>query len=160
MRNYLARGAVLCLAFLLTAASPREDKKSLAPDFALKDLDQVQVELASFKDKKPVVLFFWTTWCPYCQIALKNFNRDRIELEKEGYEVLPINAGEPAAKVARFAKNNGFTFRIFLDMDSKVSDAYQVYGVPAYFLVDKKGYLSAIGNYFPREKARESAKEN
>ncbi len=160
MKDYLAKGFILCLAFLLTAASPVKEKKSLAPNFVLKDLNQAQVELAGFKNKKPVVLFFWTTWCPYCQKALKNLSRDLPDLSKEGYEILPINSGEPASKVSRFARNNGFTFRIILDMDSAVSDAYHVYGVPAYFLVDKKGYLRAIENYFPREKARELVKEN
>jgi peroxiredoxin len=159
MKNYLGRGLILGLVFLLMAASPKDEKRSLAPVFSLKGLDQAQVELASFKDVKPVVLFFWTTWCPYCQIALKNLNRDQLDLAKEGYEILAINAGEPEAKVARFVKSNGFTFKVYLDMDSRVSDSYQVYGVPAYFLVDKKGYLRAIGNSFPKDQARELAKE-
>ncbi|MCX5708806.1 MAG: TlpA disulfide reductase family protein [Candidatus Omnitrophica bacterium] len=159
MKNYLVKGILVCLVFLLTAASPAEKKRILAPNFVLKDLDQIKVELASFKDKKPVVLFFWTTWCPYCQKALKDLNRDQLELSKEGYEILPINSGEPAARVARFAKNNGFTFRIILDTGSEASDAYDVYGVPAYFLVDKKGYLRLTDNYFPREEAKALAKE-
>jgi peroxiredoxin len=159
MKKYLTKGIILCLGFLLTAASPKEANKDLAPNFALKDLNQVKVELSGFKDKKPVVLFFWTTWCPYCQRALKNLNRDLPDLSKEGYEILPINAGEPAAKVAKFAKNNGYNFRILLDPSSETSDAYHVYGVPAYFLVDKKGVLRGSDNSFPREAARELVKE-
>jgi peroxiredoxin len=159
MKSYLTKGMLLCLVFLLTAAAPKEEKKDLAPNFVLKDLDQIKVELSSFKDKKPVVLFFWTTWCPYCQKALKNLNRDLPQLSHEGYEILAINAGEPEAKVARFVKSNGLAFRVILDVDSKASDAYRVYGVPVYFLVDKKGYLRLSDNYFPREEARELARE-
>ena len=64
--------------------------KSTAPDFKLKDLDQITVELASFKNKEPVVVFFWTTWCPYCQKALKGIAQKISDLKKEGVEVLPI----------------------------------------------------------------------
>jgi peroxiredoxin len=159
MKSYLVKGIILYSIFLLTSAGLAAEKKSLAPNFILKDLDQVKVELASFKDKKPVVLFFWTTWCPYCQKALRDLNRNLPEFSKEGYEILPINAGEPEAKVSRFVKSNGFTFRVILDLDSEASEAYHVYGVPAYFLVDKKGYLRLTDNYFPREEARELAKE-
>jgi peroxiredoxin len=159
MKDHLAKGLLLCLAFLLTAASPVKEKKNPAPDFIVKDLDQISVELSSYKDKNTVVLLFWTTWCPYCQKALKNLNELLPELEKEGIAVLPINSGEPSSKVSRFASNNGFAFRIFLDLDSSISDAYHVYGVPVYFVVDKKGYLREATSSFPLREVRELARE-
>ncbi len=173
MKSNLAKVMLLCLTLFLTvvgqmamvwlpiaqAAGSVEEKKSLAPNFQLKDLDQISVELASFKNKSPVVLFFWTTWCPYCQIALKNLSQTMADLKKEGVTILPINSGEPSAKVAKFAKNNGYTFRIFLDLDSKVADEYHIYGVPTYFLVDKSGYVRLVSNTFPNDEARKLAKE-
>ncbi len=159
MKSNLAKVMLLCLTLFLTAAGPVEEKKSLAPNFKIKDLDQTSVELSSFKNKSPVVLFFWTTWCPYCLTALKNLSQAMPDLEKEGITILPINSGEPSAKVARFAKNNGYTFRIFLDIDSKVTDAYHIYGVPTYFLVDKNSYVRSISNTFPHDEARKLAKE-
>ena len=150
---------LLSLVVFLTAAGPVEEKKSLAPNFKLKDLDQISVELSAFKNKSPVVLFFWTTWCPYCRTALKDLTRIIPDLEKAGVAVLPINSGEPAVKVARFANNNGYTFRIFLDIDSQVSDDYHIYGVPVYFLVDKYGYVCLVSNAFPLEEVRKLAKE-
>ncbi len=159
MRKYLTQGLLLSLAFFLIAASPAAEKKIPAPDFMVKDLDQISVKLSEYKDKKPVILFFWTTWCPYCQTALKNLSRTQADLEKEGIEVLAINAGEPPSKVARFVKNNGFTFRVFLDFDSSISDAYNVYGVPVYFAVDKKGFLRKMAGSLPLEEARGLARE-
>jgi peroxiredoxin len=159
MKNYLAKVALLCLAVFLTAAAPVEEKKSPAPDFRIKDLDQVQVELSAFKNKSPVVLFFWTTWCPYCQKALKDFDQTLLETQKEGVTVLPINSGEARTKVARFAKDNGYTFRIFADNDSAVSDLYHIYGVPTYILVDKNGYMRSVSNAFPHDQIRKLVKE-
>ena len=173
MKNNLVKVILLTLTLFLTAAGqmavvwlpiakaagPVEEKKSLAPNFKLKDLDQISMELSGFKNKSPVVLFFWTTWCPYCQTALKNLSQTMPVLEKEGIAVLSINSGEPSAKVAKFAKNKGYTFRIFLDSDSKVTDAYHIYGVPTYFLVDKNGYVRSVSNAFPHDEARKLAKE-
>lgn len=158
--SYLTRGVIFGLTVFLMAAGPVEDApRILAPNFKLKDLNQAQVELSSFKNKSPIVLFFWTTWCPYCLKALKNLNQILPELNKEGITVLPINAGEPEAMVAEFARKNGYAFRIFLDSDSEVSDAYHINGVPAYFIVDKKGYLRSVSNSFPDDEIRGLAGE-
>ncbi len=159
MKFCFTKPLLICLAVFLMAAGPAEKSLSLAPNFTIKDLDQIPVELASFKNKKPVVLFFWTTWCPYCLIALKNFNKSITEWDKEGIMVMPINSGESAAKVAKFAKSNGYTFRIFTDTDSAVSNDYHIYGIPIYFAVDKEGYVRSITNSFPQEEILKLAKE-
>jgi peroxiredoxin len=159
MKNNCFKALLIGLTLLLTAAAPAEEKKSLAPDFTLKDLDGNQAKLSAFKDKSPLVVFFWTTWCPYCQEALHSLSQTLPEMEKEGIVVLPVNAGEPSAKVARFIKKNNYSFRVFLDPDSKASDEYNVYGVPVYFAVDKKGYIRSTTSSFPRNKIRELIKE-
>ncbi len=159
MKPYFTKLLLIYLAVFLMAAGPAEKSLSLAPNFTIKDLNQVPVELAGFKDKKPVVLFFWTTWCPYCVIALKKFSQSAAEWEKAGVMVMPINSGEPAAKVAKFAKSNGYTFRIFTDPDSAVSNDYHIYGIPVYFAVDKKGYLRSVTSAFPEEEVLELVKE-
>jgi len=159
MKNNFAGIMLICLTVFLTASAPLEQKQSLAPNFTVRDLAQIPIELASFKDKRPVVLFFWTTWCPYCLKALKNFSQNLPEWEQEGITVLPINSGESLAKVTRFAQSNGYTFRIFLDSDSAVADSYNVYGVPSYFIVDKKGYLRAASNTFPHDEVLKLAQE-
>lgn len=159
MRNRLGLLIVLCLTVLLTAGSPVKEKKSLAPDFLIKDLDRSPVSLSDYKNKTSVVLFFWTTWCPYCQRELRKLNQNKADWEKDGIIILPINAGESSAKVARFVKSNGLNFRVFLDPDSQVSDSYQVYGVPSYFIIDKKGYIRSISNSFLIGEAKAAAGE-
>jgi len=84
MKSCFNKLILIFSAVFLMAAGPVEKSLSLAPNFTIKDLDQVPVELSSFKNKKPVVLFFWTTWCPYCLIALKKFNQSYPEWDKKG----------------------------------------------------------------------------
>ncbi len=159
MMRKITRVILFGLTVFLMAAGPVEDTtRSLAPNFILKDLNQVSVELASFKNRSHLVLFFWTTWCPYCLRAMKNLNQILPELNKEGITVLPINTGESQVMVAEFAKKNGYAFRIFLDADSEVSGAYHINGVPTYFIVDKKGYVRSISNSFPDDEIRKLAR--
>jgi peroxiredoxin len=119
-----------------------------AVNFELLDLDGDKAALADFKNKT-VVLFFWTTWCPYCRQELENLNEEYRRYQKEGVEILPIDVAERGVKVVSFMKRNNFNFRVLLDSDGVVSKDYDLLGVPTYILIDQQGYIRSRGNTFP-----------
>ena len=127
-------------------------EKNLAPAFTLEDLNQNAFTLSSYKDKQPVMLFFWTTWCPFCREELKFLKEKYPDLVKEGLELAAINAGEVFSKVDNFTKIHNLPFRVLLDKDYAVAYDFGVMGVPTYVLIDRKGYVRFIDNYFPKEK--------
>jgi len=149
IRNWSGMAAVIVFCFAQAAFSA-EDK--LAPDFTLNDLHQKNLTLSDYKNKQPVLLFFWTTWCPSCRDELKTLKDKYAQLLKEGLELATINAGESPAKVERFSKDYNFPFRILLDKDYEAAEAFDVLGVPTYILVDKKGYVRLREHSFPRDK--------
>jgi peroxiredoxin len=65
--------------------------------------------------------------------------------------LVAINAGESFSKVDNFNKNYNLPFQILLDKDTSVTGAFEVFGVPTYVLIDKKGYVRFSDNYFPKE---------
>lgn len=134
-------------------ATLNTEEEILAPDFKLQDLSEDTIELSSFRDKNAVLLFFWTTWCPYCLREMKRLDNNLKELREKGIELIAINAGEPAFKVNRVVKNYDLAFCVLLDRDSEVTEAYGIIGVPSFVLVDKKGYIRFRGNYFPDKEA-------
>jgi peroxiredoxin len=153
-RVVLALAIVLCTNQLIFGAEPISPKSTgKAKPFELTDTNGSRVSLSDFKNQ-PVMLFFWTTWCPYCREELKTLNAQYAQLQKDGIAVLPINVGEDQSKVTTFAKSRNLTVRIFLDKDTKVSGSYEVVGVPTYLLIDKEGNIRFQGHTFPQKELK------
>jgi peroxiredoxin len=134
-----------------SALSPDTSTESagLAPDFKLPDLSGKFHTLNEYKGKQPVLLFFWTTWCPFCQVEIKKISGRAGELVNAGIEVLTINTGEPMERVSRFMQNRKINLKTLLDEDTSVSSSYGVLGVPTFYIADKQGKILFEGNKFP-----------
>lgn len=121
----------------------RADIGAPAPGFTLESLDGGEVTLAQFAGK-PVIINFWTTWCPACKDempALEAFYR------RYGNELvlLGVNMRETPGLVRPFVEQYGASFPILLDRFGRVSKAYRVTGVPETWLIDADGI--AVGRY-------------
>jgi len=148
--------AALILSSLFSGYSGRLEAaaktQSIAPDFILQGLKGETVTLGSYRNKQPVFLFFWTTWCPFCRRGLRDLSENYPELAEKGWEVLAINIGEPAEKVKGFIDNYSPQFKVLLDQDLTAAYAYDVLGVPTYVLIDKTGLIVFKDNYLPLDK--------
>lgn len=136
--------------FLFGIEPLKSKANELAVNFSLLDSNGKQVLLSDYKDK-PVILFFWTTWCPYCREELRALEGIYPGLTKEGWELFAINTGESSYKIDNFLKKYSLTFKVLLDRDTNIAHAYKIIGVPTYILIDKKGYIVFKGHYFPRD---------
>ncbi len=160
MRQYLKAAIVLAsFSFLPAACAQNQEnpsqgtrQESQGPvevvDFTFQDLSQNTVSLASFRDKQPVVLLFWTTWCPYCRKEIELLNTKFDTLKKEGWEILAVDAGEDARKVESYRNAKGIKLNLLLDEDMKIINALEVLGVPTYVIINKKGRVVAKAHSF------------
>ena len=153
MRLFLRVLLVVSLSLgFIAGAQAAVKRQEIAPDFQLPDLQQKTLTLSAYRDKQPVLLFFWTTWCPYCRRGLKELSERYPKLSEKGWQVLAINIGEPPAKVKRFIDNYPLQSKVLLDENLSVANAYDVLGVPTYALIDKNGLIIFKDNYLPLEK--------
>ena len=127
----------------------KDSNDGMAGDFKLFSLSHKEYTLSGYKDKQPVLLFFWSTWCPFCQAEIKKVSARAQELAGVGVEVLAIDIGEPKGRVMRFMISHKINLTVLLDEDSSVSNSYDVLGVPTFYLVDKQGKIIFEGNNFP-----------
>jgi peroxiredoxin len=120
------------------------------PDFTRADLSGKEYKLSSYRDKQPVLLFFWTTWCPFCLSKLQELNKGYTALEENGVALLAINAGERRTAVERLVRNYAIKYTVLVDEEGEVSDMFEVLGVPTFVLLDSKGRIQYKGNEYPK----------
>jgi len=132
--------ALAAFYFLFLSAGIAQGGMS-APDFSLRDLKQRIVSLGDYRAKKPVILFFWATWCPFCRKEIKNLNENYSRLAGDGVVILAVNIGERPDKVNKFIKNSLLLYPVLLDLDTNVASSYGVRGIPTYVFIDKKGEI-------------------
>ncbi len=121
-----------------------------ALDFSLRDLDGNEVTLSEFKNKKSVILFFWSTACRLCAGELHRLNQIYPTFIMEDIEVLAINVQESEFWVHRFINRNPVVFKVLLDSFGYVAESYRLIGYPTFILINKRGEIVFYDNYFPK----------
>ncbi len=125
-----------------TADNSNEGKINLMGDydFTLEDLNGNKVALSGLSGKK-VFLNFWATWCPPCKAEMPDIEELYQETKESDLVIIAVNVGEDKKTVQDFMDANSYNFTVLLDTDGKVSQLYQVSGIPTSYFVDTEGYL-------------------
>ncbi len=130
-------GSVLVLLFAFSFAGAQD-----APPFRLPGLDGKEYTLADFLGQ-PVILSFFTTWCPYCAEELPLLEKLYREYrDKASLVVLGINLQEPENLVRKFTERIGLSFPVLLDAKGGTAFSYRVLGLPTLFFIDPQGKIA------------------
>jgi len=121
--------------------------KVLAPDFTLIDTNGKQHRLSDYRGK-PVIINFWTTWCPPCREELPSMNRAWHTIREEGVVMLAINMGEDEDTIFIFSADYPTDFPILMDQSGEVIEQWPVKGLPTTYVVAPDGRIAyrAIGS--------------
>ncbi|HKZ06964.1 MAG TPA: TlpA disulfide reductase family protein [Methylomirabilota bacterium] len=126
-------------AALQLVATPR----TAAPPLALSDLDGRSVSLASLRGDV-VLLYFWATWCPYCEKELPTTVEQLARRYRDRrLSVLAVNIEEGRGKVLPWIRRHGVTVPVLLDVDGDVTSEYRVTATPTAVLIDREGKMLA-----------------
>jgi len=116
--------------FLLGSGAPGVGVGDEAPDFALPDRTGRTVRLSDFRDKRPVVLYFYPKDdTPGCTKESCSFRDQYEDFQTVGAEVIGVSSDGPESH-ERFASKYGLPFTLLSDQGGKVRKQY---GVPATF---------------------------
>jgi peroxiredoxin len=92
---------------------------------------------------RPVLLNVWATWCHPCRDEIPELQRLHERYRGRGLELVGVSvdaAGDDDA-VGAFARRYGMTYAVWRDPDEIVSATFLVVGVPATFLIDRRGVV-------------------
>ena len=115
-----------------------------AANFKLEALDGSTVTLDQLKGKV-VFLNIWATWCGPCREEMPSMETLYDEFRGNQDFVMLAVSQDTKGKVvvAPYVEKNGYHFKVLLDPENKVGEAYDVSGVPETFIIDRKGRIVA-----------------
>ncbi len=108
-----------------------------APPLAGQLLDSDQpVSLQGLRGR-PVLVHFWSSWCPVCRLMDSSVAR-----LAEGHQVLTVamQSGD-GAEVAAHLRERGLRLPVLVDPSGGLSRAWGLRGVPTSFVVDAAGRI-------------------
>ena len=121
--------------------APKEG--AMAPDFLLEDLVGGELRLSDLRGK-PIVINFWATWCAPCRKEMPQFVQAYEKYKDQGLEIVAVNLQEGKDISAKFADDYGMRFKVAIDRDGEVGDAYNLLGLPTTYFVDKAGVIRSV----------------
>jgi len=118
--------ASILLCFLVMGmANPMGGAQNLPdeplPDFSLPQLDGTNVRLSDYRDKNPVLLVFFATWCAPCNIEVPILNKIYEEYGPLGLKLIAIDVEESHDWVARWVEKRGAIYPVVLDQRGSLS---------------------------------------
>jgi peroxiredoxin len=113
-----------------------------APDFTLPDATGKEVKLSALLSRGPVVVTWYRgAWCPYCNVALRGFQKSLPEIRLAGATLIAISPQTPDNSLSTAQKDH-LEFEVLSDRGNKVAHAYGIaYKIPKMVADQMKGRL-------------------
>ena len=124
-------------------------------DFTLMDMNGNKVRLFEFAQDKPLLLYFWASWCKPCLLVSPQIStlakkyQDRIT-------VIGINVGgvDSPEVVKKYGQRHHIDYPLLIDSENETLEAFSVRAIPTIILMDKNGKVLFRDNE-PPEKLEE-----
>lgn len=111
------------------------------PDFELMSVSGEKVSLGSLRGRA-VLLNLWATWCAPCLHEMPELAALHQQFAGRGLVVVGMNVERaPPSKVQAFVSQRQIPFAVWLDPEMRTADALRVVGLPATFVIDRRGRI-------------------
>ena len=109
-------------------------------------LNGTSINLDALKGK-PVLLHFWASWCPVCQLE-----QDSIESIHHDYTVLSVAMKSGTdLEVQSYLNEHKLSFPTLTDEEGLIAKRFGVHGVPVSFIIDPDGQIKFIEKGYTTE---------
>lgn len=115
--------------------------KYAAPDLSLTDVAGTPASLTDFRGQV-VLVNLWATWCPPCKAEMPTLQAYYERHRANGFSVVAINDGDPAADVVQFVEEYALTFPVWLDPSYMATEqAFKNMSLPSSYVIDRAGVI-------------------
>ena len=126
------------------------ERGSVAPDFAVTDIDGKKLQLSNFRGKY-VLLDFWYTGCGPCIKDTPRLKALSEKFDRDNFEIIGVSADIRRDKVKNYVEKSHIGWPQILDTidnNNKVSKMYNIGGYPHYVLIDQEGKVMMTNRSF------------
>jgi peroxiredoxin len=131
-----------------------------APAYAAVSMAGDSVSLGALRGKV-VLLNVWATWCGPCRKEIPELRAIHAAYRDRGLELVgvSVDANGTEEAIRAFVTEFRMDYPVWHDPDERVSSTFRMAGVPATFLIDRKGVLrwKTTGPIEPGDKALAAA---
>lgn len=114
-----------------------------APDFTLTTFDGQQIQLSQLRGNV-VVINFWASWCQPCRQEAAYLEKTWQAYRDRGVIFIGVDYADTETEALAYLAEFGITYYNGPDLGTRVSQSYNIKGVPETFYVAKNGELRGI----------------
>jgi cytochrome c biogenesis protein CcmG/thiol:disulfide interchange protein DsbE len=126
--------------------------KGPAPDFTLTGFDGMMVTLSQLRGQV-VIINFWASWCLTCREEAAYLEQTWRKYKDQGVMFIGVDYVDSEKAALAYLKEYDITYLNGPDIGIRISDAYNIKGVPETFYISKNGEVRGahIGPLGPPE---------
>ena len=123
------------------------NKGQIPPDFKIKTIEGKEMKLSDFKDNKPILLYFWASWCPYCKEDL-GIVKDIYPkyADKVTFLAIDLDTGEDADLIRKYSERMKLQGIDFAQGSDKILSDYNVVYTTTKYAIGKNGEIIYKGS--------------
>ncbi|MHB0965690.1 MAG: TlpA family protein disulfide reductase [Bellilinea sp.] len=148
----LVVGLIALLAWGLVQAEKTPLEEGMAPDFTLTSFDGRTYTLSELRGNV-VIINFWASWCPPCREEAAYLERTWRKYKDKGVIFIGVDYADAEKPALAYIDEFDITYFNGPDLGTRISQSYNIKGVPETYYVAKDGSLRGnhIGPLFEPE---------
>lgn len=152
-RRRLPLGAIIAYALILSLlgllgwrlvkVNRGQVDSGMAPDFTLTSFDGETITLSDLRGQV-VIINFWASWCPPCREEAPYLEATWRKYKDQGVVFIGVDYADAESKALAYIDEFDITYFNGPDLGTRISQMYNMDGVPETYYVAKNGDLRGV----------------
>lgn len=113
------------------------------PEFTITDIKGQEHSLSGYRGRN-VLVVFWATWCPACNLEIPHLIELRKEIGEEELTIIALSNEDPGILKA-FVNDKGINYSVASVANTKLPSPFaEVSSIPTTFFIDPNGKIKLV----------------
>lgn len=136
-------GLLLVVGSRLIKVQAGQVSSGKAPDFSITSFSGETITLSE-QQGKVVVINFWASWCPPCREEAAYLEATWRKYQDQGVVFIGVDYADTEKEALAYLEEFDISYFNGPDLGTRISQAYNMQGVPETFVIDKKGNIREV----------------